>query len=152
MNTFTDRDGRSWDLSLNVGLLARVRQTTGIELAKALKSEQALAEAIFAEPEKLVEVLYVICEAQAQKAGISPEQFGYGFDGEALERATQAMLESIADFFPRSALARAVKSRLPQILARADREMVSEAEKRLDSILSENAGGSPASPASIPAR
>jgi len=145
VNTFKDKNDNEWNLSMTTGDLTAVRQATGVKLGEALRSESALVEALFTEPETFVRVLWVICEKQAAAKNVTPEQFGYGFDGPAIERATQALLESIADFFPRSAMAQAIKRRLPEMLTSLDKRAVQEMDKAMDTISKGNVGALPAS-------
>ncbi len=117
---FTDVAGRAWTLTLTVGSLIDVRRETGVDLAGALKSESALSDLIFGDPATLVSLLYVLCETQAKAAGVTPEQFGHGFDGRAVEAATEALLTAVADFFPRSRIGQAIRRNLAATMERAE--------------------------------
>lgn len=149
MASFKDADSREWKLRLTVGLLGDVRRDAGIDLGAAIKSPKDLAAILYADPADLVKVLWVLVEFQAKEANVSPEEFGHAFDGSAIERAGEALLEAVADFFPRSVIGRKIKSNLPALLAQVDREIVS----RMDAALSTSngsAGNSPESSESIP--
>jgi hypothetical protein len=145
--SFKDADGREWKLRLTVGLLGDVRRDAGVDLGAAIKSPKDLAGILYADPADLVKVLWVLVEKQATDAGVSPEEFGHAFDGAAIERAGEALLEAVADFFPRSAIGRKIKSNLPKLLEQVDREI----EARMDAALTSNApaGNSPESSGSI---
>lgn len=133
MANFTDAKGRNWFLSLTVGDQLHIQRETGVDVGKAFKSVDALSDMIFADPATLVKTLWVLCESQAEKANITPEQFGYGFDGATLEGATEALLEAIADFTPRSAIGQAIRRNLKKVLAQADKAAADAIDKAAQS-------------------
>ena len=120
MPSFVDAKNRSWQLSLTVGDLLKVRAATGVDLGAALKSETALGELLFGDPATLVATLFVLCESQAATQAVTPEEFGYGFDGPTLERATESLIGAVADFFPRSRIGKAIRQNLTRVLDTAD--------------------------------
>lgn len=128
MATFTDCKGREWDFKLTVGLLTEVREATGVKLGEILRSETALSDFLFADPETVGRVMWCCCREQAEAAGVAPESFAAGFDGPTLEAATEAFLGSVADFFPRSKIGAAIKANLPAVLAKADERGVRAVE------------------------
>ena len=160
MNTFTDGKGRTWRLGLTVGMIRSIRERTGLEFGKLIATERGLAEFLFGDPETFARVLWIMVEADAEKAKVEPEDFAYAIDGPTIEAATQALLGAIADFFPRSAIAQTIKTRLPEVMKTMDDRLRKEANRQIDkaiqsmtsSTLSESAGSLPASLDSIPAR
>lgn len=97
MSKFTDANGRDWQVTLTVGLLRPLRELGfGLDELKGT----TVGGLAFAEPEKLVEVAWLLCEAQADKAGVTPEQFGAGFDGDTLDRFADAFMGAVLLFFP----------------------------------------------------
>lgn len=154
--TFKDKNGGEWNLSLTVGLLGRIRERTQVDIGKAMRSNDGLAEVLFAEPETLVRILWIVCEQQAEKREASPEQFADLFDGPTIEGATEALLGAVADFFPRSKISKLIKARLPEMLAKMDEQSEKEVNRMLDQALakistpSEPPGSLPALPASTP--
>ncbi len=149
MATFKDTMGREWKLRLNVGLLGEVKREAAIDLG-LVAQDLSWVEMLFGKFEKLIQVLWVLCADQAAAIPITPEEFPYGFDGEVLELAGSALTEAIADFYPRSKIARALKEKLPAIMAETDNRAIAELE-RLTSMFLTSASSTPASPASIPA-
>lgn len=129
MAKFKDSDGREWALSLNVGLVAKLRTDAGFELGKSMNAQ--IGETLFGDPEKIAKVLWVLVETQAENRGTSPESFIFALDGPTLESASTALIEAIIDFFHRGEPAKRMKARLPEILAKADRETVQEMESTL---------------------
>jgi len=108
MRTFNDNAGRSWSLALNVWTVKKVRDLLGVDLLD-LGGESATGSSdkkpgllfrLIADPVLLVDVLYVVCKDQADGAGVTDEQFGRAMGGDAIDAATKAFLEELADFTP----------------------------------------------------
>lgn len=148
MAKFTDHTGAEWGLRLTVGSVADVKRETGVNLALVSK-DTSWVDAIFGDPAKLVEILYVLCGDQCKAAGVSPEEFGHRFDGPTLEAAGDSLAQAIADFFPRSAVARAVGAGLTKLLTAMDAKAVAEIERRISTACS-SPSSAPESPGSIP--
>lgn len=152
MPKFKDAKDREWDLALNVGLLGKLRKEAGFDLGKNTTAER-LSETLFADPEMIVRVLWVLCESQAEKTGVSPEEFGYGFDGPSINSAITAFIEAIIDFFHRPAAATAMKAKLPQMMGSFDQKVQTIGLAAMDqaiSILNDSAGVLPESSAWMP--
>lgn len=130
MAVFTDAAGREWEVSLTVGDLADVRTATGFDLSGALRSEEGLVDLLFGDPARLVSVLWVLCEPAAVGTDVSPREFAHRFDGPTLEAAGEALLQAVADFFPRSRVGRAVRENLRATLDRMDEAAVAAITSR----------------------
>jgi len=148
-STFRDHTGQDWHLRLTYGLACDVKRETGVNLT-LVSQDTGWVEILFGEPGRLVGVLWVLCAEQAGRLNVTAEQFGHRFDGPTLEAAGEALAGAIADFFPRSRIARAIREGLPKVLAEADRKAV-EAIDRHVSTASNSAGTAPESSGSIPA-
>ena len=140
MADFLDNRDREWTLTIDVNSIRRVRADPGIDLMGVL--DGPLLIRLASDPVLLVDTLYTLCAAQAETAKISPEEFGQGLTGDAIEKAGNALLEALADFFP--SRRRAI---LRQLLERAE-EL---AEKDLAAIEAKLAAGDvPEKPAAEP--
>lgn len=117
---FTDAEGRGWRLRLTLGSLARVRETTGIELGKLLAEPDQLAAIVYGSPAQLGQLLWGLCEPQAQAAGVTPEEFADGFDRAALDAATDMLLAAVADFTLRPTIGREALEAVRRVIDRAD--------------------------------
>ncbi len=110
MPKFTDAEGRSWTISVNVNKIKRVREECdGLDL---LAVADSVVEKLTSDPVMLCDVLFVLCEKQAESAGVTSEQFGEALAGDAIEQATAAFVEGLIDFFPlhrRAAFRKAVE-------------------------------------------
>lgn len=150
MSSFRDQSGREWKLRLTVGAVTDVKREAGVDLGKVTLSDTAWIQFLFGDPARLVSVLWVLCEKQAQAEGVSPEQFGHLFDGATLEAAGEAFAGAIADFFPRSRIAKAIRESLGKILAATDEKAIAELNA-MTTTYCNSAGNSPGSSGSIPA-
>lgn len=149
MARFTDLTGQEWTLRLTVGSVADVKKETGVNLAIASK-DASWVEAVFGTDGKLAEILWTLCEGQAKERNISPEAFAHLLDGETLDKAGAALGDAVASFFPRSAVAQAMKRGLAATFAEADRRAVEAIERTLLSTASNSPTNAPASSAAIP--
>lgn len=132
---FTDCEKRTWKLSLTMGSVNAVKRETGVNLALASKTADWV-DVLFGDPERIVSVLWVLCEPQAKEAGVDAESFGYGFDGPTLEAAGMALAAAIADFFPRSRIAQAIREGLPKVMDAADQRAVEAIQRNISTVYS----------------
>lgn len=141
MPKFTDSTGRDWIVKLNVGLVEQVKDDADIDLDTLLETPEKFASILSQTPKKLVQILWVLCENQAIDYGVDPKKFGFLFDREVLDRASQAFLEAVLLFYPRSVAGKAVSGKLPQLLAKMDQQIEKEVNERLDKVLSNTVTG-----------
>ena len=123
--TFNDTKGRSWDLTLTVSGAKRVKALTDTDLLDAIDGK--LLESLVGSPMLLVDVIYAIVKPQADKAGVTAEQFGEALAGNAIDEATSAFLEGLTDFFPPSRR-RVLKMALEKTKALQERVVTKAAE------------------------
>ena len=103
MRTFRDTAGRSWNLALNVYAVKKVRDLLNVDLLDLGgedKPEKGLLFRMVSDPILLVDLLYVVCQDQAEQSGVTDEQFGQAMAGDVIDLATKAFLEELADFTP----------------------------------------------------
>lgn len=98
MNTFRDAEDRQWFIAINVDAIKRVK-AIGVDL---LDVGGEVFQQLAGDPVLLCDVLWVLCKSQAGENGLTDEQFGRGLAGDALDRATEALLEELISFFPSS--------------------------------------------------
>lgn len=99
MRSFKDETGKPWTLSVNVGTVKKVRSIAKVDLLD-LRDGNLFSE-LAADPVKLGDVLWCLCEDEAKAAGIDDLAFAKALAGDALDAATSALLEEIVDFFPK---------------------------------------------------
>lgn len=97
---FTDAAGRDWSLALSIGAAKRVKEhpQTNLDLLDDPKALDTLLRNSYL----LANVLWLLCEDQAKTANVADKDFGEGLAGDAIEQATNALLEAMVDFFPSS--------------------------------------------------
>lgn len=106
MRNFKDNQGRSWQIALNVYEMKRVRAILGVDLVNVIalgkdgKVQVDLIDRIANDPCLLVDILWVLVEAEAKEQGVSDVDFGASLAGAAIEEATKAFLDELVDFFP----------------------------------------------------
>lgn len=112
---FEDAEGREWSLKITVNDIRRVRRILGEDLLKD-NVEQMLSR-LMADPVLLVDVIYVLVKPQADNRDLSDEDFGRSLYGDALDRATQAFLDALTNFFPsrRREILRRVRERAEEV-------------------------------------
>lgn len=138
MARFKDSSGQEWELSLSTGMLAKLRTDAAFVLTKQQAATQLAG--LMDDPELFGRVLWVMVERQANERKIEPESFAFGLDGDAIERATTAMMEAAIDFFQRAGVRQSAKAKLPAIFEKADREMNAEIERAMTEALNQPVG------------
>ncbi len=98
MKTFKDTAGRTWTVAINVATVRRVKDLLGEDLLSAVGGD--LVDRLSVDPVLLCNIIYVVCKEEADAKSISDEDFGKAMAGDAIEQATTAFLEDLADFFP----------------------------------------------------
>ncbi len=129
MKTFSDNAARAWTVQVNVGAIKRVRDLAQVNLLEVIEGK--LLERLISDPVLLCDVIYCLCQPEADAKGISDEEFGRAMGGDAIDGATTALLEELVDFFPqakRRVLAKAL-AKLQKLQATA----LAAVETRLDS-------------------
>lgn len=124
--TFADRAGRTWDLTLNITAVKRVKALTGVNLFDALggKLMAELADDLV----RLVDVVYAIVEPQCKALNITDEAFGESLGGESLDCAIQAFLGALSDFFARPDQRKVIR----ELAAKIDATMAAAERTALD--------------------
>jgi len=160
MKTFKDNVDRSWDVSINVAAVKRVRDLVGVDLLEIV--EGTLIEKLIRDPILLCDIVYAVCKPQAdeREPPVSDEEFGRAMAGDAIEHATTALLEDLVSFCPsprdRKNLGRVLEA-TSRVMDKA-RDLI---EQKLDSgeleriaeqalvIVGDSSGSAPASSESI---
>lgn len=158
MKAFKDNAGRTWLVSINVAAVKRCRALCDVDLYGLVDDKFEGLSRLLGDPVSLVDVLYCLCKDEADKLGITDEDFGRGMGGDSLAVASDAFLEELTDFFPDPR----VRAGLRKVLAagRTVRDrLLDHLDLKLDGIdpdaearrLIASSGNSPASSASTPA-
>ncbi|TWU12857.1 hypothetical protein CA54_16830 [Symmachiella macrocystis] len=93
MSKFTDNAGREWVFTITVDDVRRVRKKLEVDLLDVDVFPQLASDPIL-----LADVLFVLCLPQADADGITDEDFGRGLGGDAIDEATEAVLDALVNF------------------------------------------------------
>ena len=96
MQTFTDIHGRKWTVSITVGTVKRVKTMLNIDMIGDIEGFLKQIQDIMTR----CDVLYVVCKEEADKLGITDEQFACCLAGSALRDAYNALIEAYMAFIP----------------------------------------------------
>lgn len=121
MARFKDAQGREWVIGFTLGNLPKVREA-GFNVSATVKNTEGFND--LNDPETFGRVLWVLCGDQADRAGITQESFADGFDGPTIHAAADSIMEAVADFYHRPAVAEAIRKKLPGMRAEQEAEMI----------------------------
>lgn len=131
MKMFHDNVGREWAITINVTTLKRCRSLTNFDPLSIVESRESLAR-LAADPVLLGDILFALVKPQADERKITDLDFGTALAGDAIERATTALMEELVDFFPQS------RREILTLAASKQRELSALVERRvLDRLVSE---------------
>jgi hypothetical protein len=159
MQKFRDNAGRTWEVAIDIAGIKRVRSLLGIDILSGLDGKGL--DPITRDPVVFVDILYVLCKPEADRAGLTDEEFGRGLGGDALHAASEAFTEAFISFCPnprdRKRLRRAV-DQMSAMLEKARDSMDSTLESRVAQAVNsrlvahgDSSGISPEPSESIPA-
>jgi hypothetical protein len=157
MKTFKDNGGRAWSISVDVIGIRRVRSALNVNLVNSDFSK--VLEQLLEDPVLLCDVIYILCKPEADKLGVSGEDFGAAMSGDAIEHAMRAFLEELGNFTPnprdRARVQRVIAAmwnmaeRGRDVADKTIEAAITRAEK--DPTFGASSSNSPASSASTPA-
>lgn len=130
VKSFTDTQGRVWDLAGSLGAFERVKTQCGVDLLDITSTQESLRQ--LQDVFTLGRVLYQMCSAQCQQRGISPEQFAEGFNADILNEASNALMDEVI-FFCRKET-RPMLQMAMQKAREADRRMMERVAARTEEL------------------
>lgn len=95
---FVDTEGKRWTIALTIGTVRDVKATIGVDL---LDIKGNALQNLYSNPLDLADCLYILCRAEADRAGISDEDFGRRLGGDAMDQAAAALVQAIVFFSPK---------------------------------------------------
>lgn len=128
MRVFKDNGGRTWNVSVNIGTVKRIKTLAGVDLLQ----DSGLVERLASDYVLLCDILYVVCKPQADQDGVSDEQFAEAIHGDVIEAAADAFVQELVDFFPQAK--RTVLSKAMTKIKAAENRMAQIASDRLDQV------------------
>lgn len=125
MRKFTDNAGTEWSVSVTVMTVKRVRDLAGADLLDT-GDEKEKGSGIFArlamDAILLADVLAAVVQPQLDERKVTKDSFFDLLSGDAIDAATTALLEELADFYP-PPRRRALQAALGKIRAAEARAM-----------------------------
>ena len=138
MQSFKDKNGKSWDIELNIGTARKIKSRCDIDIENVVtfnKQNQpqdvSILERLSGDAILLFNVIFAICEDQVTTAGMTEESFAELFNGDAIEAATEALLDEIINF------SRPAKRKVLIQLRQISKNYSEKAGKELEKILSD---------------
>ena len=89
---FKDGHGREWNIQFNFQVLCKVEDELG---HKIMENPTNLPTS----PRAYVEIAWLCIEQQAEKAGVTPHDFGISLDGPAMDSLIKCICMELAVFF-----------------------------------------------------
>jgi hypothetical protein len=118
MGSFVDVHGRRWSVVLDAAALRRLQRTLGVDPAKLAGDRLGTFADLIGDPARLVDVLYVVCRPQAERRGMTDEDFGRAL---AAERPTldaaRALAFAVAELVPDARARAALRAGLARLKA-----------------------------------
>lgn len=110
MASFTDKNGRRWSIAIDGSHVINARRTFNVYLPGMFTDGNKPLQELLGDFEKFVGTLWICCEEQAIKAGVTEMEFAAGLGGDTFKAATDAFIEALIDFFPQAAQRAALKA------------------------------------------
>ena len=102
MATFRDTKEREWLIAINVYTLSKVKDALQVDLLEIVEAKgRPLIERLTADWMLLCNVLFVLCQEQAEKDSVSDDDFGRSMSGEVLDTGLEALLIELVNFSPK---------------------------------------------------
>lgn len=105
MRIFKDNKGKTWTVEVNVLTIKKIRAHCNVNLLDVLDLNQG-ADSLLAkladDPVLLADILYAICVPEQDQNADTEAAFMTAIAGDVVDQATWALMEEIADFFPKA--------------------------------------------------
>lgn len=109
MHAWKDTEGRTWSVTVSIDTIKRVKALLKIDLLEAATGD--LLARLADDPVLLADVVYAVCQPEAETRGIDDTAFGQALGGDAIDDAADALLGALVDFFPKRRRALLAKAR-----------------------------------------
>lgn len=133
MRQFVDNAGRTWVIQIHAYAVKELRDLLDVDLYGLIDDNLQPLGKLLGDPIKLVDVIYCLCSDQAEKAGVTDRDFGRAMAGDSIEKAADAFVEELTDFFPNAQVRANLRKALETILIIRNR-LMAEANKELEQL------------------
>lgn len=148
--TFLDSKNKVWKLELNYGMIIDLKEKHQIDIDSINSDTKSFAELMHANPKKLVEMFYVICEEQILQTEVkyiengetktrimNPTDFGRIFTADTLNNAVQALFESVILFYRRTSAGKVLAENVPAIFREVENEIQRRTREKIPTLLAD---------------
>lgn len=132
MATFYDHDRRPYTLSITLGGVKRVRALLGIDLLSPYEENRLVGGKKPADLVDIIDTIYLLVSADADRHGLTDEQWAAAMGGEQMDAAVVVFYEEWERFF--RSLNRPDAAGVIQKTRELMRQAVNEATRRVQSI------------------
>lgn len=121
MPSFKDNKDRIWQIRIDAPSIMRIREECDPRFLLEDSETENTYLRLQADPVLLCRAIYMLCQKQIEQRDVSEEDFYMEVIGDAIERATEALLEAILNFTQPSmrSLLKAVASKTATVQSRA---------------------------------
>lgn len=127
--TFTDALGRTWDLTLNLAVIKRVKKETELDLGSV---SPELFTAMGNDVYRVVDALACILSAQIESANLTEDDFAAGLTGATIRAATDSLLQAMIEFLPPKN--GAVLRKMAEKMGTVEDELLARASAKIDAL------------------
>lgn len=99
MKNFSDTQGHTWSIILNIGTVKKVRDRLGINLLQPGDGDPPLLTRLATDPILLGDVIAVLIEKQFDLYKVTADNIYEFFDGETMKNGESAFFEELELFF-----------------------------------------------------
>lgn len=101
MASFTDNKQRQWDIAIDAPSILRIREDCDPRFLLNDDEDDNTYTRMQTDPVLLCRVIFLLCAKQRTERSVTEEDFYLNVIGDAIDDATEAMLEAIKSFIPR---------------------------------------------------
>lgn len=102
--TFSGRDGQQWCIDLTLGVVRAIKTISGLDLIDAMLNGIMLGDVLGAEPGDMAAALWECIAADADRRGVTRDQFVDNADANTLWTGRLALIEAAGRIFPASTI------------------------------------------------
>ena len=129
MSTFEDSKGRSWNISLNIGSMKRIKERLGFDFLSTDAESNPILK-LASDYLTLADVVWILVEDEAGKRGVTVDDFVESLVGDPLDKLVDAMAVAYTDFTP-NPKRRETLMRLWQKVRQAEELALSQASAKI---------------------
>lgn len=100
MPQFTDLKGQVWNIAIEIADVKRLRNRMDLDVLAITGDHREEVITRLSDPITMFDVLYVTLEPQAERLGITDEEFGRRVGMDLIEKASELWWEALVNFSP----------------------------------------------------